>query len=327
LFFGILGRRLAMRHTIVLLSVLAFVGSFLGCGSKALRGNAFDASGGAGTSAGGGTSGGAGTVDAGSNLADTGVSDGAAGGGGRAPCALRIVETLANDRDGDGFFVAPASADVGAIVEYTGDRTAQIIVSVTSDDPRVVPESSTTSEPENLLPNSWRVIGVGFAIPGQVWPGSEVGFTVRASVADDPTCTVTAPEPYVLTTGKSASELEVCDDTRQLKVTFGRIVGTGPQGQVQPGTTFQIETVLENTGPRAHSWYPYVSITPDKPGVNVEPNSIFALSAGESWSATMVGHVSADILPGTVVDLSISAAALQVRCCNVRTQHVPLPIQ
>lgn len=275
-----------------------------------------------------GATGGATAETDGGATAGTGGVPQSDGGVTSTSCGLRISQVKAVDDGGGSVFVAPEGITVRALVENTGDAKGPIVLRAASDDPRVVPVGSAETRIDALAAGAQEMMAVSFTMPKQVWPGSEIAFSLTAAVAADATCSTTTADPFVVTTGDSADDLRLCDITRQLQLSDPHVKGAAVDGRILPDTDVVVDVLMTNPGPLDHKWYPSVILTSDDADLKPSfPGGVYVLNVNRTSRITAMLHVAASTPHGTHATVTATASAAQVRCRGLQAIEVPVAIE
>jgi hypothetical protein len=286
-------------------------------------------------SAGAGASGGAGksgTALAGSNAGGApigGGGSGVAGTGSAMPCsgtalAIRNVKVL--DESGDGRFSPDERIQLFAELVSLGEPTTARL-SVVVDDPALQLVDGVAGELFDLVPGSPVPVTVSFFIPETVAAGSEYAFQLTLTSTERSDCFAPVMHEQPMTVLVYGDEAERCDAVRQLELSNPHVVEGDGDGRVQPGEDFELRVTLTNPGPLGANWYPGISVLSSDPGVVV---------TSEGWLFA-IGIQSVDLFWGmrarevvasrTLVRLTLSPAAIGVRCRKVEPSELFVPIE
>lgn len=259
-----------------------------------------------------------------------GPADG--GSGGAPPCeasALQITGGQVLDDDGDGLFESLEQVHVSADL-VSPLSAATVKLSVASDDPEVqlVEGGMDGVRLERTLQLEAGVplhIKASYVITERVSAGSEIGFKLTLAGLVDGACVLPAAEERVITVKNYVWQDDTCDMTRQIEISNPHVVDSQGTSSIQPGEDFELRVTL-SPGPLGHNNYPGIVVSSDDPGVSeLDGGWLFALVGPTEVVWNM--HAAPELEAGTVVNLSLVAAAMHVRCRDVKPFVFSLPIE
>lgn len=264
-----------------------------------------------------------------------GAGEASAGGSGGAPAceasALQITGTEAIDEDGDGLFESLEQVHVSADL-LSPLKSATVKLSVVSDDPDVqlVEGGINGVRLERTLHLEAGVplhVTVSYVITERASTESEVGFKLTLEGPGDEPCVTAAAEEQVITVRNYVWQGQTCDMTRQVELSNPYVVNGNGGSTIRPGEDFELRVTL-NPGPLGHDSYPGIVATSSDPGVSERDGAggwLFALVAPVEVTWGM--HATAAVAPGSMVELSLTPAALHVRCRDVSALTFLVPVE
>ncbi|MEM7151191.1 MAG: hypothetical protein AAF799_00040 [Myxococcota bacterium] len=187
----------------------------------------------------------------------------------------------------------------GGVVSTTGDpATAE----TRADDDSGTDGGVTTASPGSTSTNTNPTTGSG-----------ETGRDETTGSADESTSTGANP-----TTGDSP----VCQEHLDIVLTDAYAQPLDPAWI--PGSSIAVGATLDNTGGIDVFSYPGLVVESDHPGVTTRApgNHLFGLPAGEQATLQVVFEADASVMPGTEVEFTLYADALNQECTTLDTTTV-----
>jgi hypothetical protein len=127
--------------------------------------------------------------------------------------------------------------------------------------------------------------------------------------------------------GEGGRAAQICAAMEEITLGGAFIFDAGGDAVWEAGEQASLRVTMTNLSPNDNTWYPGVNVTTDNPMVSVLGNTLFAILGSSSTEVEVVGQADPSVPPGTEVELTFHANALNHDCEGLATTTLVVTIE